>query len=511
MAAPEATSAPLEVLIIGAGFGGICAAIKLRERGIDNFRVYDKAEGIGGTWWHNTYPGAACDIASPLYCYSFEPNPDWSRKYSPQAEIQAYIENCSEKYGVRDRVELGRQITTIKFLEGLWVTSFSDGSSQTSRHIVFATGGLHTPAYPDIPGRTEFTGPVMHSARWDHSVDFGDKRVAVIGSAASAIQLIPELAKVAAQVDVYQRTPNYIAPRGDRSYKSWEKKMFRRLPWTLWLYRQIQFFRGELVLFPVVKTRDRSRWRDRLQGFVKRHIRKSVHDPQLAQAMTPDYPLGCKRILIADNFYSAVNKDNVKVVTRGLQRIESRGPVTDDGTLHPVDIIVYATGFDLENYLCDIDVYDKDGINLKERWVDGPGVYKGGFVPGLPNFYMTTGPNTGVGTSSVVTLIEAQLKLILQAIDLAGSDNLIEVYESASESYTRDIRESLKHTVWASSCDSWYKKDNGDIDTLYPHNVRTFIRDHRKLKLEDFRLYPRAALNAAVLPQRSKQARSAVE
>ena len=206
----------LQVLIVGAGFGGVGAAIKLREHGIEDFKVYDKATGIGGTWWHNTYPGAACDIASHLYCYSFEPNPNWSRKFSPQAEIQAYIEHCANKYGVIDRIELEREITELVFEDGLWAAHFTDGQVQRARHVIFATGGLHMPAFPEIPGRGDFTGPSMHSAEWDHAVDFSGQRVAVIGSAASAIQLIPEVAKVAGQVDVYQRTPNYIAARNDR-------------------------------------------------------------------------------------------------------------------------------------------------------------------------------------------------------------------------------------------------------------------------------------------------------
>ena len=490
---PEQTDGVLDVLIVGAGFGGIGAAIKLRERGIENFRVYDKASGIGGTWWHNTYPGAACDIASHLYCYSFEPNPNWSRKFSPQPEIQAYIEHCARKYAVIDRVELGREIAEMAFVEGLWETRFTDGRSQRSRHVIFATGGLHMPAFPDIPGRAGFAGPTMHTAEWNHAVEFTGRRVAVIGSAASAIQVVPEIAAVAEQIDLYQRTPNYIAARNDRAFKDWEKQLFAMLPWWNWVYRQFLFLRGEFLLFPVVKTREPSRWRDRLQGFVKRHIRQSVKDPELARKMTPDYPLGCKRILIADNFYDAVNRDNVNIITEGIERITDSAVITRDGGAHPADIIVYATGFDVENYLGAIPILGSDGQLLADRWQDHPVTYKGGFVPGLPNFYMTTGPNTGVGTTSVVYMIEAQLRLIIQAIELAGASGMIEVYPSSAESYTGEIQADLQQTVWAGPCDSWYKKDNGQIDTLYPHNARTYLRDHRQLQLGDFRLYPREA------------------
>lgn len=478
----------LEVLILGAGFGGVCAAIKLRERGIDNIRIYEKAAGIGGTWWHNTYPGAACDIASHLYCYSFEPNPDWSRKFSPQPEIQAYIERCADKYDVRRHIQLNTAVEEFRFDDqrNLWVAQLASGTAVAARHVIFATGGLHLPAFPDIPGMDDFQGPTMHSAEWDHSVDFGGKRVAVIGSAASAIQLIPELAKVAGHLDVYQRTPNYIAPRNDRDFSAREKARFARLPWLNRMYRQSLFLRGEYVLFPVVKSKGRSRWRNRLEAFIKRHIRSSLHDRDTAEAMTPQFPLGCKRILIADNFYTAMNRPNVKLVADGISRIVADGVITADDKKHPADIIVYATGFDMEKYMRKTEVVGPGGVKLSELWADMPTAYKGAFIPGMPNFYMTTGPNTGVGTTSVVYMIEAQLQLILQAIQAAGSDKLIQVSELANKRYNKKIRADLQQTVWAGDCQSWYKRPDGEIASLYPYNARTFMKDHRQLALQDF-------------------------
>lgn len=483
----------LHVLIVGAGFGGVGAAIQLRRHGIEDFLVVDKADGIGGTWWHNTYPGAACDIPSHLYCYSFEPNPDWSRKYSRQPEIQAYIARCARKYGVVDRIQLGMNLRELALEDGLWTARFSDGTVYRSRHVIFATGGLHMPLIPDIPGSGRFTGPAMHSAEWDASVDLRGKRVAVIGSAASAIQIVPEIAGVASRVDVYQRTPNYIAPRNDRAFSPWQKTLFARMPWVNRLYRHCIFLRGELTIFPVVKTRHPSRWRSFLERMLRRHIHTSIADAELAATMTPDYPLGCKRILIADNFYRALNRHDVSVISSGIERIDEHCVVTRDGLHHPADVLVYATGFDVENYLSSIDIRGADGQLLAARWNSGPEVYKGGFIPGLPNFYMTTGPHTGVGTTSMVLMIEAQLQLIMQAISAAGSDSLIEVQSSAATAYTREIREALKETVWAGSCKSWYKKDDGEIDTLYPHNARSYLRDHRQLLLEHFRLVPRDA------------------
>jgi len=480
----------LDVAILGAGFGGIGAAIKLRERGIDNICVFEKAGGIGGTWWHNTYPGAACDIPSHLYCYSFEPNPNWSRKYSPQPEIQAYIEHCAEKYGIERHIRLNTAVNQFVFDDSrkLWIAQLADGSEVASRHVIFASGGLHLPAYPEIVGMDSFAGPSMHSAQWDHTVEFAGKRVAVIGSAASAIQLIPELAAVVEHLDVYQRTPNYIAPRNDRAFTPREKARFARWPWLNRLYRMFLFMRGELIIFPIVKTKGESRWRSRAEQLVRGHIRQRVRDPALHKALTPDFPLGCKRILIADNFYDTLNRPNVELVTDSIASIETDAVITASGTRHPADIIVYATGFDLENYLCKTDVVGPGGVRLSELWADLPSAYKGGFIPGMPNFYMTTGPNTGVGTTSVVYMIEAQLQLILQAIEAAGRDKLIQVREEANRRYNDDIHAALQDTVWAGDCMSWYKRPDGEITTLYPYNARSYLKDHEHLQQGDFEL-----------------------
>ncbi len=478
---------PLEVIIVGAGFAGVCAGIKLKERVTNNFVILEKAAGVGGTWWHNTYPGAACDIQSHLYCYSFEPNPNWTRKYSGQAEIQAYIERCVDKYGLRDHLRLNSEVIEFAWseTEKLWHARLAE-ETLTARHIIFASGGLHLPAYPDITGMEDFSGESMHSAQWNHDVEFTDKTVAVIGSAASAVQLIPELAEVARQVDVYQRTPNYISPRNDRSYSKLEQTLFTRWPWLNRLYRQLIFMRGEWLVFPIVKTRHASRWRQRAQHMVKKRIRASVDDPATCEAMIPEFPLGCKRILIADNFYDAINRPNVSLQTAGIARIQSEGIVNTEGETLPADIIVYATGFDLEGYMRQTEVTGPGGIKLSEAWSDMPQAYKGGFISGFPNFYMTTGPNTGVGSTSVVYMIEAQLGLILQAIEKTRGGGTIAVREEAQNRYNHDIQSALQETVWAGNCSSWYKREDGRIPSLYPYDARTFLRDHQELVEEDF-------------------------
>lgn len=489
----ETQSECLDVLVVGAGFGGVATAIKLRQQGIKRFRVFEKSAGIGGTWWHNSYPGAACDIASHLYSYSFEPNPYWSRKFSPQAEIQAYIEHCVDKYQVREHIQLNTGVNGVYFDDDrkLWRCQLDSGDSLLAHHVVLCTGGLHTPAFPDIAGRDQFQGPSMHSAQWDHSVDFSDKRVAVIGSAASAIQLIPELATTAARVDVYQRTANYIAPRGDREFSAREQARFARWPLWHWLYRQSIFLRGEWLLFPVVKRKSRSRWRDMVQGYIKKHIHDSVADVRTRRLMTPDYPLGCKRILISDNFYQALNRDTVQLVPEPIEQIDANGLTTADGRQHPADIIVYATGFDVEQHMYATEIVGPGGVKLRQLWQQKPTAYKGAFVPGLPNLYLMSGPNTGVGTTSVIYIIEAQLNLILQAIAEGGSDRLIEVSAAANARYNSKLREALQQTVWAGDCRSWYKREDGEIVTLYPHNARRFRREHRRLQRDDFEIRPR--------------------
>ena len=336
----------------------------------------------------------------------------------------------------------------------------------------------------------------MHSATWDHSVKFDGKRVAVIGSAASAIQLIPEVAKLAAQVDIYQRTPNYIAPRGDREFTDKEKARFARWPLWHWLYRQSIFLRGEWLLFPVIKNKGRSRWRDRVQAYVKQHIRSSIKDVRTRKLMTPDYPLGCKRILISDNFYQTLNRDNVRVIPEGIQRIDGHSLITSDGQSHAADIIVFATGFDVEQQMYATEMVGVDGISLTQRWADKPTAYKGAFVPGFPNLYLMSGPNTGVGTTSVIYIIEAQINLILQAMDASGEDQLIEVRQAANEAYNQRVRDAVQATVWAGDCKSWYKREDGEIVTLYPRNARTFRREHKHLQLADFNLRPRPKLAA---------------
>lgn len=495
------TQQTLQVAIIGAGFSGIGAAIRLLDRGITNLRIYDKAAGVGGTWYHTRYPGAACDISSHLYCYSFEPNPNWSRVYSPQQEIQSYIEHCVEKFKVTPYLRLGTEVSTIAFDDdsSLWQIRFADGDAVWAHQVIVATGGLHHPKFPEIQGADRFRGNAMHTALWDSSVDLKDKNVAVIGSAASAIQIVPEVANVARYLTVFQRTPNWILPRNDRDYSRKEKSRFANWKWLQRLYRHWIFARSELVNFQIVKTKNDNLIRRKGEAMAKDYVRSTVADTSLHDHLIPNYPMGCKRVLLSDNFYQTLNRENVELATSAIDRIDSEGIATVDGKVRAADVVIYATGYDLDAWLDKISITGPGGVSLKERWKGLPAAYRGTFVPGFPNLYMVTGPNTGVGSTSILYLVEAAIELILQCIEISGCDHLISVTEQAHREYNEQIQGGLRETVWAASCSSWYKRPDGTIPTLYPYSARTFKRQHRKLNREHFEVVPANRTRPSVL------------
>ena len=483
----------LDVIVIGAGFSGVCAAIKLREQGITNFQVFDKAPKVGGTWYHNTYPGVACDVASHLYCYSFEPNPNWSRVFAPGAEIRDYIEHCTKKYGVDTHINHGMACTGARFNDQnqLWEVSFADGSVYTAHHVIVGNGGLHVPSFPNIQGRDEFAGVAMHSAEWNHEVDLTGKRVAMVGTAASAVQILPEIAKIAAHVDVYQRTPNYIMPRNDRDYTEKEKQRFARFPLLAKLLRTKLFYKGELTSYPLVKTKEDTKYSLKARDLINLFMRKSVQDESAHPHLTPDYGPGCKRILLSDSFFATLNKDNVSLVTDGVQRIQADGIVTGADELRKADVIIFATGYDIEKHMLSLPITGPKGINLMDTWTQLPEAYEGAMVAGYPNIFFTTGPNTGVGTTSVVYMIEKQVGFILQCIKKAGHTGLVAPTQRAQREFNDEIQEKLQGTVWAGNCKSYYKREDGKIATLYPYNARTFTKRHKKVDWTHVAMQPR--------------------
>jgi cation diffusion facilitator CzcD-associated flavoprotein CzcO len=490
-----------DALLIGAGFAGICLGKRLLDAGITNFRVVDKAAKPGGTWYWNRYPGAACDVLSHFYCFSFEPNPDWSRKYSPWHEIQAYAERCVDKYGLRPHLDLGREVTLARFDDatGLWEVSFADGGKLRTRHVIDGSGGLHVPLLPRFEGAESFTGESWHSSLWRDDVDLAGRRVAVIGSAASAVQIVPGIARVAKQVTLFQRTANWVIPRHDRAYRAWEKWIFRRLPLVNRLYRQFLFLRYEWLAYPIVRTgRDNLPRRWAASQF-RSSLNKAIPDPGLRARLTPDYPLGCKRVLLSDDFFSTLNCENVSLVTDPIRRLTPTGVRTTDGpgnaVDHPADVIVYATGFDTQGHHLADRVIGPGGRSLREAWAEAPVAYEGCMVAGFPNYHLVTGPNTGVGSTSVIFMIEQAANLILRCIEAAGRDGLIAPTAAAMQSYDRELQAALAGTVWAGGCRSWYKRADGRITVLYPYDARTYRRRHKNIKINDFTIKSRKKMN----------------
>ena len=477
---------PLDVLIIGMGFSGICSAIKLLENDITNIAIYEKSNGIGGTWHDNTYPGAACDVPSHLYCFSFAPNPNWNRVYAKQPEIKEYLENIVSDYDLIDYVNFSRKVSRIVLNEGtgLWEVEFTDGKIVCTHHVIHGGGGLHKPNKPNFNGLAEFSGAVMHTAEWDDTVDFAGKNVVVIGSAASAIQVIPEIAKKAKNLHVFQRTPNYIIPRGDRPYTDKEKKRFSKYPWLAKFYRWFMYMRMELLTFPIIKKD--SKIGKRAAKKIIDYMRQSISDSSLHKVLEPQYALGCKRILLSDDLYSAFNKENVNLITDPIKYIASDSLVTDDDQIYKADVIVMATGFDITGHLYSIEVIGLNQKTLVEAWSEGEEAYRGSCIAGFPNAYLVTGPNTGAGTISHIHIIEQEVGYIVELIKLTRNHSYIEVKKDKQDQYNDEVQKKLENCVWSSGCDSWYLSDNGKNYTLYPENGRSFEKQLSVIEKEDF-------------------------
>ncbi|MCK5749854.1 MAG: NAD(P)/FAD-dependent oxidoreductase, partial [Oricola sp.] len=388
------------IAILGAGFSGMGMAIRLRQEGFDNFVIYEKAEEVGGTWRENVYPGVACDVPSHLYSFSFEPNPRWSKRYSPGGEIQDYMKACAKKYDLYRSIRFGKKVTAIRHDGSEWTVDFADGSSAAADYVVSGLGGLHQPNIPDIPGRERFSGPMFHTAKWRDDVDLEGKRVAVVGSAASAVQVIPEIVDKVAHLDVYQRTPNWILPRQGYAYPDWLKGVFEAAPALARLYRGVIFSLMELR-FNAFKKDD-----NKMKAFVRKtfsaYLERQVRDPELRAKLTPDYPVGCKRILISDDYFAAIQKPNVDLVTEGIAAITAGGVRTKDGRERPADVVILATGFKPFDILESIEVSGPSGRSLREAWKDGIAAHRTVAAPGFPNFFLLLGPNSGLGHNSVV-------------------------------------------------------------------------------------------------------------
>jgi cation diffusion facilitator CzcD-associated flavoprotein CzcO len=459
------------ILIVGAGFAGIGMAIRLKQAGIDDFTILERADRLGGTWRDNTYPGIACDIPSHLYSYSFEPNPHWSRFFAPQDEILAYLEHCADKYAVRPHIRFGTAATGAAFDErtGLWTVTTSDGKKLVARVVVSGSGhALSKPVFPDIPGRDTFEGKAMHSARWDPTYSLEGKTVAVIGTGASAIQIIPSIAPSVGRMHVFQRTASWVQPRPDRAISPREQAIFRDRPALQTFMRRAIYCVLEAMAVGYVVEPRLNKIREH---FALRYLDKSVRDPALRAKLRPNFRLGCKRILISSDYYDTLQRENVELVTDDIAEIRPHSIVTKDGKERPVDTIIYATGFETAEAKPPFAIVGRGGCDLRDAWRDGIEAYLGTTVPKFPNLFMILGPNTGLGHSSMIFMMESQFAYVLDAIQTMRKRGLkyVDVRPAVEARYNGRLQERLKKSVWnTGGCASWYLTSTGKNTTAWP-------------------------------------------
>jgi len=480
MAPSPAQDLPAHVrtLVIGAGFAGLGMAIKLDEAGESDFLVLERGSDVGGTWRDNTYPGAACDVPSQLYSFSFAPNPSWSRSFSPQPEIQAYLQGVAQRAGVLDRFRFGHPVEEAAWddEEQVWRVT-TNGTTVTADVLVPAAGALSEPRLPDVDGIDSFGGELFHTAQWDHDTDLTGKRVAVIGTGASAIQIVPEIAKQVGHLDVYQRTAPYVLPRSDRAYTGLEKLAFAHLPLVQKAYRTAIYWGREALVPGFTLT-------PKLAAPAKRlalgNITKGIEDPELRAKVTPTFEIGCKRILISNDYYPALAQDHVDLVTDPIVKVTGDAVVTADGTERQVDAIVVATGFYTTDLPIAHHIRGRDGGTLAEHFADvGMQAYKGASVHGFPNLFFLVGPNTGLGHSSMVFMIESQVAYAVDAVRTLRREGIgaVEPSEPAQVAWNDDLQRRLRRTVWSTGgCSSWYLDEHGRNVTLWPRSTFAFRR-----------------------------------
>jgi cation diffusion facilitator CzcD-associated flavoprotein CzcO len=487
MAFDVESSKPLTAIVIGTGFSGLGMAVGLKKAGIDSFVILERAAAVGGTWRDNHYPGCACDVQSHLYSFSFEPNPEWTRRYARQPEIEAYLQKAANKYALMQHVRFGANVVEARFDEGaaLWQVKTADGRVFSAQMLISGMGGLSNPAYPKLPGIEHFRGKAFHSAAWDHSYDLAGKRVAVIGTGASAIQFVPQIVGQVAQLDLYQRTPPWIVPKPDRPISETERHWFKRLPllqrfFRLGIYCAMETRVLGFVLNPKLMLL--------VQKLALSHIARQIKAPELRKKVTPDYTIGCKRVLISNDYYPALTRANVDVVTDAIREVREHSIITNDGIERPIDAIIYSTGFSIQTMIPRGMMFGRKGVDLVDVWTQGPQAYLGAAVPGFPNLFMLMGPNTGLGHTSQVYMIESQIHYVLDCLRTMRRQGAaaVEVRPEVYQRFNEGLQKQLVNTIWASGCKSWYVNDNGRNTTLWPGFTFRFRSKTRRFKASDY-------------------------
>ncbi|WP_308268663.1 flavin-containing monooxygenase [Yinghuangia soli] len=458
--------------IIGAGFAGLCMAIRLRQSGITDFTVYEKSSTLGGVWRDNTYPGAGCDVPSILYSYSFAQHGRWSRKFPLQHEILAYLRRTADQYNITPHIRFDTEVTAAHWNDetSIWHLRTTTGEDVHARNLITGVGQLNRPRYPDIPGMRTFTGTSFHSAEWNHDHDLTGRRVAVIGTGPSAVQFVPEVAKSAAKLYVFQRSANWVIPKPDAEFGRLALTLRDRVAPVRLLLRLLTYLRGETVVYWAIrggKLAGLAEWASR------KHLETQIQDPRLRAQLKPDFPIGCKRILISDDWYPTLARDNVQLVTSPVARIIKTGIDTADGTHHPVDTVIYGTGFLATEFLKPMTITGRAGANLHDAWKDGATAYLGITVPDFPNLYMLYGPGTNLGHNSIIYMIESQAAHILRHIK---ADKVHEPSRPAHDAHQERLQAALATSAFTAGCTSWYRTPTGQVTTNWPLRTLTYRR-----------------------------------
>ncbi|KUH99082.1 NAD(P)/FAD-dependent oxidoreductase [Mycobacterium sp. IS-3022] len=475
--------------IVGAGPGGLALGIFLRKAGFRDFTIFDREDGVGGTWRINTYPGLACDVKSHLYSYSFDLNAEWSRLWSGQREILEYFERCAQRYRLGPNLKLNTEITSAHWSDDAWRLTTATGEQYTFDVVVSAIGLFTRPVMPDLIEEEPFAGTVMHTARWDHAVDLTGKRVAVLGTGSTAAQLMPEVAKVAEKVYSVQRSPTWILPKPDRPYTEREKWVFRHIPLAKKIYRTRLWLRSESNISVIEHGSDKTQ---EFKGIALKLLEATVADDDLRRKLTPDHPFGCKRLVFANDYLQTLTRAHVEVIASPARALRANTLVTQDGTELDVDAVLCATGYAAADYLGQIEVVGENGTTLRETWSDGAYAYLGMAVPGFPNFFMLYGPNTNVGSNSVIFMLEAQAHYIVRALKYLRrkGKSYVAVRPHSMAAYLADIDRAMAGTVWLTRCSNYFRAANGRVVTQWPRSARAFWTVTRRFKASDYTFDP---------------------
>ncbi|TGM43499.1 NAD(P)/FAD-dependent oxidoreductase [Leptospira levettii] len=476
-----------KVVIIGAGMTGILLAIEFNRIGVKDITILEKKHDLGGTWRENTYPGVACDIPAHMYTYSFAPNPEWSHRFAHGDEIQSYFKRVSDEYKITPQIHFNEAVTEASYQNGKWTTKTSKGNTYVSDFLISATGILHHPAKPNILGLESFKGNCFHTAEWDHSVNLEGKRIGIIGTGSTAAQVIPEMIKVGKKVSVFQRTPQWIVKVPDTTYTEKDKIKWRKEPNILKRFHKWYTFAVEQTFSKAVIGKKIPHL---LMSFLcKRNLRTSIKDPVLRKKLTPNYRVGCKRVIVNSTFYDAIQKPNADLVTEGIEKITDKGVITKDGKLHELDVLILATGFHPFNFMRPMNLTGENGISIESVWKKKVQAYRSLFIPHFPNFVLMLGPNTPIGNFSVIAMSEVQTKYIIKIIEdwRKGKFNAIDAKEEALQRFAAYLKKGMVGTVWLGGCQSWYLDPDGD-PAMWPYTWSRWEKEMKSPDYKDFNL-----------------------